>query len=149
MHGGSRDDDQPEWCSMSLVSAPPVENVDPVRILTVDDHAIFHAAARELIDATPGFVWVGAASSGEQALELVATSEPDLVLMDVRMPGIGGVEATRRIGAEAPGTVVVLVTADELGVPAPPEAAAVVRKSALRRALLSSLWEHHRPAARS
>jgi CheY-like chemotaxis protein len=128
---------------MAFASTATGESVRTVRVLTVDDQAIFHDVTRQLIDATPGFAWVGAAHSGEHALSLVAQLGPDLVLMDVRMPGIGGLEATRLIGAAAPGTVVVLVTADEVDVPVPPEAAAIVRKSTLRRALLRSLWEDH------
>ena len=130
---------------VSTASPAHPASAEAVRVLTVDDQEVFHAAARELITATPGFTWIGAAYSGEHAIELVGQLAPDLVLMDVRMPGIGGLEATRRIGATAPEIVTVLVSAETLpDEQLPPHASAVVRKSALRRSLLRSLWEHHR-----
>ena len=63
-----------------------------VRVLTVDDQAVFRGIAREVIDATPGFEAVGEAASGEEALAAVARLDPQLVLLDVRMPGLDGVD---------------------------------------------------------
>ena len=57
------------------------------------------------MDATPGFVAVGEASSGEEALQLSSELEPDLVLVDVRMPGMDGIETARRLAATRPETV--------------------------------------------
>jgi DNA-binding NarL/FixJ family response regulator len=70
-----------------------------IRVLVADDQEPFRRAARAVVAATPGFTLVGEASSGEQAIELAAALLPDLVLLDVRMPGIGGVGAARRIAA--------------------------------------------------
>ena len=83
-----------------------------IRVLLADDSEIFLGAAVEVVAASPGFELVGAAASGESAVGLAAETRPDLVLLDVRMPGIGGVEAGRRIADEHPKTLVVLVTAD-------------------------------------
>jgi DNA-binding NarL/FixJ family response regulator len=71
----------------------------PVRVLVADDQEPFRRAVRAVVAATPGFTLVGEASSGEEAIQLAATLLPDLVLLDVRMPGIGGAEAARRIVA--------------------------------------------------
>ena len=68
-----------------------------VRVLVADDQQPFRRAARAVVAASPGFTLVGEASSGEEAVELAAALLPDLVLLDVRMPGIGGAEAARRI----------------------------------------------------
>lgn len=68
-----------------------------IRVLVVDDHPIVRAGIVGLLDTEPDFDVVGEAASGEDALALVDGLRPDVVLMDLRMPGIGGVEATRRI----------------------------------------------------
>jgi DNA-binding NarL/FixJ family response regulator len=70
-----------------------------VRVLVADDQEPFRRAARAVVAAAPGFTLVGEASSGEEAVELAAALLPDLVLLDVRMPGIGGAEAARQIAA--------------------------------------------------
>jgi DNA-binding NarL/FixJ family response regulator len=88
-----------------------------IRVLVADDSAVFRDAAAAVVDASPGHELVAAAASGEAAVELAAATRPDLVLLDVRMPGIGGVEAARRIAADHPEAVVALFTAD--GEPAP------------------------------
>jgi len=118
-------------------------------VLAVDDQAAFRDVVRQLVQATGGMVVVGEAESGERALELVDQLSPDLVLMDVRMPGIGGVSATRTIKKAYPSTVVVLVSTaapEEL----PAEAGecladALVWKGALRPSVLEELWRRHRP----
>ena len=84
-----------------------------VRVLTVDDQAVFRGIAREVIDATPGFEAVGEAASGEEALRAVDRLDPQLVLLDVRMPGIDGIEVARRLGRTHPDTVVVLISIDD------------------------------------
>jgi DNA-binding NarL/FixJ family response regulator len=81
-----------------------------IRVLIVDDHALVRAGLAELIGAGDEIEVVGLAESGDQALALAASEEPDVVLMDLSMPGIGGVEATRRIVAEHPGMQVVVLT---------------------------------------
>ena len=81
-----------------------------VRVLIVDDQEPFRRAMAAVVDATDGFVVVGSATTGEESLEAVAELAPDLVLMDVNLPGIDGVEATRRLGAGRGGPVVVLLS---------------------------------------
>jgi two-component system invasion response regulator UvrY len=90
---------------------------EPVSVLIVDDQAPFRSAARAVVGMTPGFDVVGEAASGEDALALVESAQPALVLMDINMPGINGIETTRRITAAHPQTVVILLStyaADEL-----------------------------------
>jgi DNA-binding NarL/FixJ family response regulator len=116
----------------------------PVRVLIVDDEPRFHEIARELIDATAGFEWVGGVSSGEQGIEDARRLSPDLVLMDVRMPGIGGLEAARRIASTGTPPLVVLITADEPS-PAVPSALIpeTVAKNKLSSRMLRRIWEEN------
>jgi DNA-binding NarL/FixJ family response regulator len=81
-----------------------------VRVLIVDDHNIVLEGLSALLDSVEGICVVGESTSGEQAIALAAELRPDVVLMDVEMPGIGGVEATRRITAACPGVAVVMLT---------------------------------------
>jgi DNA-binding NarL/FixJ family response regulator len=84
----------------------------PTRVLVADDHAGFRRAARIAVEATPGLELAGAAASGEAAVALTASLEPDVVLLDVYMPGIGGLEAARRIACSGSGALIVLVSLD-------------------------------------
>ena len=114
------------------------------RVLTVDDQIVFRDAARDVIEATPGFEPVGDAASGEEALAEVERLQPELVLLDVRMPGMGGIEAARRITEAHPGTVVVLISIEEFAEDAHDSgAAALVRKQEFGPALLRRIWEAH------
>ena len=118
---------------------------DTVGVLIVDDQPPFLLAARRLIASTPGFEFVGEARSGEGAVTLAAALHPDLVLMDVRMPGLGGLAAARRITAARSAAAVVLVSSDPQDVP--PDAAegcgalAVIGKQHLRPSYLTALWQ--------
>ena len=118
-----------------------------IGVLAVDDHAIFLDVAREVVTSTPGFCWVGGARSGEEGLRAVEALSPDLVLLDMRMPGMDGLEAAHRITARHPGVVVVLVSIDEGSAIGPAiessGAAALVRKQELGPKLLRRLWELH------
>ena len=80
-----------------------------VRVLIVDDQAPFREAARVVVELTEGFELAGEAETGEDAVERAREVNPDLVLMDVNLPGIDGLEATRRILRESDGRVVVLM----------------------------------------
>jgi DNA-binding NarL/FixJ family response regulator len=117
--------------------------VSAVRVLTVDDQELFRDIARDVIEATDGFEVAGEACNGEEALEAVARLAPQLVLLDVRMPGIDGVEVARRLAASHPETVVVLVSMDER-VDVPSAAATpFVRKQDFGPRQLRRLWTAH------
>ena len=81
-----------------------------IRILLVDDHDLFRAGMGSILRSQDDMVVVGEYSDGEQAIEAVRAEAPDLVLMDVHMPGMGGIEATRKILRIAPQTKIIAVT---------------------------------------
>jgi two-component system, NarL family, invasion response regulator UvrY len=114
-------------------------------VLVVDDQPPFLVAARKLIESTPGFQSVGEATSGERAIALAAVLRPDLVLMDVRMPGLGGLAAARCITTARSAVAVVLVSTDPQDVPAAAAAGcgavAVIGKQHLRPTSLAALWQ--------
>ncbi len=116
-----------------------------VRVLIVDDLEPFRSAARAVVQATPGFEVAGEVASGEESLDRARVLRPDLVLMDVNLPGIGGVEATRRMLVDLPGAVVVLVStreADEFeSLVAESGAAAYIAKSVFSSQTLTAVWE--------
>jgi DNA-binding NarL/FixJ family response regulator len=80
-----------------------------VRVLIVDDQEPFRVAGRMVVEATAGFEVVGEAGSGEDSIRLARELRPELVLMDVNLPGVNGLDATRQIVAELGGAVVVLL----------------------------------------
>jgi DNA-binding NarL/FixJ family response regulator len=86
-----------------------------IRVLVVDDQFLIRAGLVGLLDAAPGFEVVGEAGDGEEAVRLAAATRPDVILMDIRMPGVNGIEATERIldqAADHPPRVLVLTTFD-------------------------------------
>jgi DNA-binding NarL/FixJ family response regulator len=87
---------------------------DTIRVLLVDDQELVRYGFRLVLDAEPTLTVVGEAGDGEQAAALAVRLRPDVVLMDVRMPGIGGIEATRRITALLPDTRVLILTTFDL-----------------------------------
>lgn len=129
------------------MSAPLDQSRPAVTVLAVDDQPVFRHTARELIAATDGFQQIAEAGSGEQALALAAELHPDLVLVDVRMPGMDGIETTRRLIDQEPGTVVILVSLEAArdlpAAVADVGAAAHVRKQELSPRALRALWRSH------
>jgi DNA-binding NarL/FixJ family response regulator len=99
-------------------AAPGPEAADaPVRVLIVDDQAPFRSVATALVRAVRGWQVAGEAATGEDAVRLAGEIGPDVVLMDINLPGMTGIEATRRVLAADPGVAVVLVStyaADDL-----------------------------------
>lgn len=89
------------------------QNTDPIRVIVVDDDPMVVTGIKGILQAAGDIEVVGSASSGEDALERVALHFPDVVLMDIRMPGIGGIEAIRRlINSARPPKVVALTSFD-------------------------------------
>jgi DNA-binding NarL/FixJ family response regulator len=127
-------------------------NANPeVQVLVVDDQAPFRTAMRSVLRHLPGFTLAGEAETGEQSIELVPSLAPQLVLMDINLPGISGIQATRAILDLAPSTVVFLCSTYAQG-DLPPAAmtsgaAAYIHKEELTAALLRDLWAEHRPDA--
>jgi DNA-binding NarL/FixJ family response regulator len=125
-----------------------VERAEPVRVVTVDDHLPFLDVARDVIAATPGFEPAREVSTGPAAVAAADELEPDLVLVDVHMPAMSGIETTRAIKAAHPSAVVVLISAvapDEM--PAAARgcgAATIVRKQDLGGTLLQEVWARYR-----
>lgn len=84
-----------------------------IRLILADDHAVVRAGTRQLLERQEDLHIVGEASDGEEAVRLAQELQPDVVVMDVRMPKLSGVEATRRIKAECPDIRVLVLTAHD------------------------------------
>lgn len=114
-------------------------------VLIVDDQAPFRNAARMVVTVAPGFTVVGEASSGEEALEVAATLSPDLILMDINMPGIDGIETIRRLITARPETVAFLLSTYEVAdLPTDARtcgARAYINKEDFSPAILRDLWD--------
>ena len=82
----------------------------PIRVAVADDHPMFRAGLRGMVEDCVGLEFAGEAGDGAEAMELCRTARPDVLLMDLRMPGMSGVEATRRITAETPNVAVLVLT---------------------------------------
>lgn len=102
---------------MSVTGALPLtaEPAEPTTVLVVDDHALFRDGLIALISRWPDFEVIGTAADGAEAVRLAAALHPGLVLMDVRMDGMGGVEATRLITEADPSVTVAMLTMSNLG----------------------------------
>lgn len=118
-----------------------------VGVVTVDDQEACRRVWRHVIEATPSFELLGEAASGEAAIPLVAETAPDLVLVDVRMPGIGGIETARLLRATHPALRIVLISVDDRAeLPASVEscgAVAFLRKVDFGSSALKQLWAVH------
>ncbi len=122
--------------------------MNSVKVLIVDDQSAYREVAREVVQATPGFEVVGEAATGEESLELSRELAPDLVLMDVNLPGIDGMEATRLIRASTEAVVFLISTydSDEYSERAAAcGAAGFIPKSQFEPDLLVSSWEGAKP----
>ena len=123
---------------------------DEVRVLIVDDQAAFRSAARTVVALADGFVVAAETETGEEAVTRAAELRPNVILMDINLPGINGIEATRRITQAQPDVVVILMstyTADDLPADATScGASRYVHKEDLFPDVLTGAWLEHRPS---
>jgi DNA-binding NarL/FixJ family response regulator len=122
-----------------------------VRVLIVDDQEPFRMAARMVVEATDGFDVVGEAETGEDSVQMAKDVSPDLVLMDVNLPGINGLDATRQILADSGDRVVILLLStyeEEEYAPRAAEcgAAAYIPKAVFGPDRLESAWAAAKPS---
>jgi DNA-binding NarL/FixJ family response regulator len=133
---------------MSAIEEPTAIAGPPAGVLAVDDDRRFLALLRDVVGATAHLELVAEADCGERAVELARELAPDIVLMDVRMPGLGGIGAARLIKSVRPSTLVVLVSTthpDELQREAAgPLADATIWKGELTPRVLDETWLRHR-----
>ena len=84
--------------------------MEPIRTLIADDHPVYRDGLRTMLERAPETEIVGEAASGDEAITMADALQPDVVLMDVQMPGVNGIEATRRIVQASPHTGVLMLT---------------------------------------
>ncbi len=127
-----------------------IDTVESVAVMIVDDQEPFRAVARIVVGLSPGFRLIAEAGSGEAAVSTAAEERPALVLMDINLPGINGIEATRQILRNAPHTVIVLLSTYEAAeLPADATecgAARYVNKEDFSPAVLREVWAASRLA---
>ena len=93
---------------MPLESTNPDLSVRPTRILVADDHEVMRMGLRNLLESVPGWSVYAGASTGTEAVELALLSSPDIVIMDITMPEMNGIEAAARIAAERPDIPIIM-----------------------------------------
>ncbi len=120
-----------------------------MRVLIVDDQEPFRMAARMVVEATDGFEVVGEADTGEASVRMARELDPDLVLMDVNLPGINGLDATRQIISDSTRVVILLLSTYEEEEYAPRAAecgaSAYIPKSVFGPDRLADAWEAAKP----
>jgi two-component system, NarL family, invasion response regulator UvrY len=118
----------------------------PIAVVVVDDQRSFRVAAAAVTEMTDGFVFAAGADSGESAIELLDHLDAEIVLMDVNMPGIGGLRAAENLRARDPGTLIVLVsTYDAADLPAAVRQSGMpyMSKQRLTPESLAAAWDQH------
>jgi DNA-binding NarL/FixJ family response regulator len=92
------------------ITADPGPGTDPIRVLIADDHALFRRGLEMVLQGEPGLELVGQASDGQEAVQIVGEVVPDVVLMDIRMPKMNGIEAARQMKEVAPSAKILILT---------------------------------------
>jgi DNA-binding NarL/FixJ family response regulator len=130
---------------------PSVQAAEDVgRVLVVDDQKVFRDVMRAVVEATPGLMLVGEAGGGDEALRAVDVLAPELVIVDIRMPGMDGLALTRILLERTPGPTVLLVSAQpppsQLPTGADGTPVAFAAKERLCSTILLELWNRRAPA---
>src|SRR5579872_5242122 len=101
----------PSYCRSTASNGMKIDSsVKPIRILLADDHTVMRRGLRLLLESQPGFIVVGEASDGRQAVEQAEASSPDVVVLDIAMPNLNGIEAAQRIVSQLPHTAIVVLS---------------------------------------
>ena len=136
-----------------LSHIPPGATGISIKVVLADDNAAMRGAIGAVVGRADGFELVGEAVSGDELLELVSELQPDVAVVDVRMTGIDGIEASHRIASFRPETVVILVTAGDVDALPPAAdacpAAAKLNTAELTARRLAQIWSDHGVPARS
>lgn len=131
-----------------VIQPTPADPVSaPIRVLCVDDHAMLREGIAAVLQAQPDMLLVGEAANGREAVERHRTLRPDVTLMDIQMPVMGGIEAVAEIRAECPGARIVMLTTYKGDVQAlqalQAGASGYLLKSMLRKELLEAIRQVH------